>query len=236
MTELFESNPIIPIVITLIAYIISYTIYIKTKLPILTPMVTTMILVGFSLYFMKVPYNVYNESGGKFINALVGPATVVLALPIYRNLPILKANMPVILISIAIGSAIGIIGIFIMSKLFGLSDNILLSLLPKSVTTAIAIDIADNIGGIKSVTVLSVVTSGITGAIVAPAVCKIFKIKSPLAIGLGIGNSSHAIGTSKAIEMGETEGAMSGLAIGIAGALTVILLPILYRLLVAIWS
>lgn len=236
MTELFESNPIIPIVITLIAYIISYTIYIKTKLPILTPMVTTMILVGFSLYFMKVPYNVYNESGGKFINALVGPATVVLALPIYRNLPILKANMPVILISIAIGSAIGIIGIFIMSKLFGLSDNILLSLLPKSVTTAIAIDIADNIGGIKSVTVLSVVTSGITGAIVAPAVCKIFKIKSPLAIGLGIGNSSHALGTSKAIEMGETEGAMSGLAIGIAGALTVILLPILYRLLVAIWS
>lgn len=236
MTELFESNPIIPIVITLIAYIISYTIYIKTKLPILTPMVTTMILVGFSLYFMKVPYNVYNESGGKFINALVGPATVVLALPIYRNLPILKANMPVILISIAIGSAIGIIGIFIMSKLFGLSDNILLSLLPKSVTTAIAIDIADNIGGIKSVTVLSVVTSGITGAIVAPAVCKIFKIKSPLAVGLGIGNSSHAIGTSKAIEMGETEGAMSGLAIGIAGALTVILLPILYRLLVVIWS
>lgn len=235
MTELFESNPIIPIVITLIAYIISYTIYIKTKLPILTPMVTTMILVGFSLYFMKVPYNVYNESGGKFINALVGPATVVLALPIYRNLPILKANMPVILISIAIGSAIGIIGIFIMSKLFGLSDNILLSLLPKSVTTAIAIDIADNIGGIKSVTVLSVVTSGITGAIVAPAVCKIFKIKSPLAVGLGIGNSSHAIGTSKAIEMGETEGAMSGLAIGIAGALTVILLPILYRLLVVIW-
>lgn len=235
MTELFESNPIIPIVITLIAYIISYTIYIKTKLPILTPMVTTMILVGFSLYFMKVPYNVYNESGGKFINALVGPATVVLALPIYRNLPILKANMPIILISIAIGSAIGIIGIFIMSKLFGLSDNILLSLLPKSVTTAIAIDIADNIGGIKSVTVLSVVTSGITGAIVAPAVCKIFKIKSPLAVGLGIGNSSHAIGTSKAIEMGETEGAMSGLAIGIAGALTVILLPILYRLLVVIW-
>lgn len=235
MTELFESNPIIPIVITLIAYIISYTIYIKTKLPILTPMVTTMILVGFSLYFMKVPYNVYNESGGKFINALVGPATVVLALPIYRNLPILKANMPIILISIAIGSAIGIIGIFIMSKLFGLSDNILLSLLPKSVTTAIAIDIADNIGGIKSVTVLSVVTSGITGAIVAPAVCKMFKIKSPLAVGLGIGNSSHAIGTSKAIEMGETEGAMSGLAIGIAGALTVILLPILYRLLVVIW-
>lgn len=236
MIELFQSNPIIPIVITLIAYVISYTIYIKTKLPILTPMVTTMILVGFSLYFMKVPYSVYNESGGKFINALVGPATVVLALPIYRNLPILKANMPVILISIAIGSIIGITGIFIISKSFGLSENILLSLLPKSVTTAIAIDISDNIGGIKSITVLSVVASGITGAIVAPAVCKIFRIKSPLAVGLGIGNSSHAIGTSKAIEMGETEGAMSGLAIGIAGALTVVLLPILYRLLSTIWG
>ena len=236
MIELFESNPIIPIVITLIAYIVSYAIYIKTKLPILTPLVTTVILVGFSLYFMRVPYNVYNESGGKFINALVGPATVVLALPIYRNLPILKANLPLILISIAIGSAIGIIGIFIMSKALGISDNILLSLLPKSVTTAIAVDISANIGGIKSITVLSVIISGITGAIVAPLVCKIFKIKSPLAIGLGIGASSHAIGTSKAIEMGETEGAMSGLAIGIAGALTVILLPILYRLLVIIWN
>lgn len=236
MIELFETNPIIPIVITLIAYIISYTIYIKTKLPILTPLVTTVILVGFSLYFMRVPYNVYNESGGKFINALVGPATVVLALPIYRNLPILKANLPVILISIAIGSAIGIIGIFIMSKVLGISDNILLSLLPKSVTTAIAVDISANIGGIKSITVLSVIISGITGAIVAPFVCKIFKIKYPLAIGLGIGTSSHAVGTSKAIEMGETEGAMSGLAIGIAGALTVVLLPILYRLLVIIWN
>lgn len=236
MIELFETNPIIPIVITLIAYIISYTIYIKTKLPILTPLVTTVILVGFSLYFMRVPYNVYNESGGKFINALVGPATVVLALPIYRNLPILKANLPVILISIAIGSAIGIIGIFIMSKALGISDNILLSLLPKSVTTAIAVDISANIGGIKSITVLSVIISGITGAIVAPFVCKIFKIKSPLSVGLGIGTSSHAVGTSKAIEMGETEGAMSGLAIGIAGALTVVLLPILYRLLVIIWN
>lgn len=236
MTELFESNPIIPIVITLIAYIISYAIYVKTKLPILTPLVTTVILVGFSLYFTKVPYGVYNESGGKFINALVGPATVVLALPIYRNLPILKANLPVILISIAVGSAVGIIGIFIMSKLFGISKNILLSLLPKSVTTAIAIDISANIGGIKSITVISVIISGITGAITAPFVCKIFKIKSPLAIGLGIGTSSHAVGTSKAIEIGETEGAMSGLAIGIAGALTVILLPILYRLLIIIWK
>lgn len=235
MIELFKSNPIIPIVITLIAYIISYAIYIKTKLPILTPLVTSAVLVGFSLYFMNIPYSIYNESGGKFINALVGPATVVLALPIYRNLPILKANLPVILISIAIGSAIGIIGIFIMSKLFGISDNILLSLLPKSVTTAIAVDIAESIGGIKSIAVLSVVLSGITGAIVAPFICKIFKIKSPLAIGLGIGTSSHALGTSKAIEMGETEGAMSGLAIGLAGALTVVLLPILYRLLIIIW-
>ena len=121
MKDLFIQNPIIPIVITLIAYIISYTIYIKTKLPVLTPLVTSVILVGFSLYFMHVPYNVYNESGGKFINAMVGPATVVLALPIYRNLPILKANLAVILISIAIGSSIGIIGIFISAKLLGIS-------------------------------------------------------------------------------------------------------------------
>ena len=235
MTALFQDNPLISIVITLIAYIIAYYIYNKTKLPILTPLVTTVILVGFSIYFMGVPYTVYNESGGKFINALIGPATVVLALPIYRNLPILKANLLVILLSIAIGSAIGIVGIYITAKIMGVSENILLSLLPKSITTAIAVDVADSIGAVKSITVLAVIVSGVVGAIIAPIVCKIFRIKSPLAIGIAIGTASHAVGTSKAIEMGETEGAMSGLAIGIAGALTVILLPILYKLLVIIW-
>ena len=155
MKELFVQNPIIPIVITLIAYIISYTIYIKTKLPILTPLVTSVILVGFSLHFMQVPYSVYNESGGKFINAMVGPATVALALPIYRNLPILKANLAVILISIAIGSSVGIIGIFISAKLLGISEALYPSLLTKSVTTAIAVDVTANMGGIKSITVLS---------------------------------------------------------------------------------
>ena len=184
---------------------------------------------------MGVPYSVYNESGGKFINALIGPATVVLALPIYRNLPILKANLLVILLSIAIGSAIGIVGIYFTAKIMGVSENILLSLLPKSITTAIAVDVADSIGAVKSITVLAVIVSGVVGAIIAPIVCKIFRIKSPLAIGIAIGTASHAVGTSKAIEMGETEGAMSGLAIGIAGALTVILLPILYKLLVTIW-
>ncbi|WP_295154713.1 LrgB family protein [uncultured Brachyspira sp.] len=236
MKELFIQNPIIPIAITLIAYIISYTIYIKTKFPILTPLVTSVILVGFSLYFMQVPYSVYNESGGKFVNAMVGPATVVLALPIYRNLPILKANLAVILISIAIGSSIGIIGIFVSAKLMGISEALFPSLLTKSVTTAIAVDITANMGGIKSITVLSVTISGMIGAITAPYICKICKIKSPLAIGLAIGTSSHAVGTSKAIEIGETEGAMSGLAIGIAGALTVVLLPILYKMLLAIWN
>lgn len=235
MKELFIQNPIIPIVITLIAYIISYTIYVKTKFPVLTPLVTSVILVGFSLYFMQVPYSVYNESGGKFINALVGPATVVLALPIYRNLPILKANLAVIFISIAIGSSIGIIGIFISAKLMGISDALFPSLLTKSVTTAIAVDITANMGGIKSITILSVIISGVTGAILVPTVCKICKIKSSLAIGLSIGTSSHAVGTSKAIELGETEGAMSGLAIGIAGALSVVLIPILYKLLLIIW-
>ena len=235
MTALFQDNPLISIVITLIAYIIAYYIYNKTKLPILTPLVTTVILVGFSIYFMGVPYSVYNESGGKFINALIGPATVVLALPIYRNLPILKANLLVILLSIAIGSAIGIVGVYITAKIMGVSENILLSLLPKSITTAIAVDVADSIGAVKSITVLAVIVSGVVGAIIAPIVCKIFRIKSPLAIGIAIGTASHAVGTSKAIEMGETEGAMSGLAIGIAGALTVILLPILYKLLIIIW-
>ncbi len=236
LSEIIQSSPITTISITLIAYIISYAIYIKTKIPVLTPLVTSVILIGICMYFLDIDYNTYYRNGGRTIGALASPATVVLALPIYRNLPILKANLAVILISVSIGAAISIIGVFIMSKMYGVSDPILRSLLTKSVTSAIAIDLTENIKGIRSIAILAVQISGVAGAIIGPTVCKLLRINSPLAKGLAMGTASHAIGTSKAIEMGETEGAMAGLAIGIAGASTVVLLPILYKMLETIWS
>ena len=234
--EIFQASPIVIISMTLIIYIISYTIYIKTKIPLLTPLVTSVILIGICMNLLNINYETYYKNGGQAIGTLIGPATIVLALPIYRNLPILKANLAIILVSVSIGASISIIGVFIMAKVWGISDNILRSLLTKSVTSAIAADLTANIKGIRSIAILAVQISGVAGAIIGPTVCKLLKIKTPLAKGLAMGTAAHAIGTSKAIEMGETEGAMSGLAIGIAGAMTVVLLPILYKILVTIWN
>lgn len=236
MINIIDANLIIPIVLTFIAYIIAYHIYIKTKFPFLTPIVTTAILVGISIKFLGIPYEVYYETAGKFINAFIGPTTVALALPIYKNRKILINNLAVIILSVAIGSTIGIVGIFLISRLIGISTTIMASLLAKSVTTSVAIDLAINMNGIKSITVLAVIISGVSGAIFAKIVCKIFRIKSPIAVGLAIGTSSHAIGTTKALEIGETEGAMSGIAIGVASAITVLILPLLYKALNIIWA
>ena len=161
----------------------------------------------------------------------LGPATIVLAVPLYKQFELLKKNFLPILLGITIGSLVGILSIISISVFLKLDNLITISLLPKSVTTPIGIEITNQLGGLAPVTVLSIILSGIVGAIVAPPVCKVFKITNPVAIGVGIGTSSHAVGTSKAFEMGETEGAMSSLSIGIAGVITVFLAPLCYNLL-----
>ncbi|EQB89261.1 hypothetical protein M918_21115 [Clostridium sp. BL8] len=138
--------------------------------------------------------------------------------------------MPII-IGILIGSACGIISIIILGKMLNLPKELILSLVPKSVTTPIGMEVSENLNGIPSVTVAAIIITGVLGAIISPMIHNIARIKNKIAIGISIGTSSHALGTTKAVELGETEGAMSSLSIGIAGLITVILAPILVKLL-----
>ncbi len=227
---LLSENILFGIIISLIAFEIGLFIYKKTKFPLFNPLLIAIILViGFLIVF-DINVDSYNK-GGQFINMFLGPATVVLAVPLYKQLQLLKKHLLPILIGILIGSAIGISSVILLANIFGMEKILTISLLSKSVTTPIGIEITNQLGGLPPVTVLAIVISGIFGAIIGPILCKIFKINDNVAIGIALGTASHALGTTKALELGETEGAMSSLSIGIAGIMTVFLAPSCYALL-----
>lgn len=221
------NNPLFWIFITLVAFEIGMAIHKKTKFPLFNPLLIAIVIVIGVLVVFKIDYEVYSL-GGKFINSFLGPATVVLAVPLYKQLESLKENLWPILIGVFVGSVSSIVSIILLGKVFNLNETLIVSLIPKSVTTPIGVEVSKNLGGIPSVTIVAIVITGIFGAIIVPLVTKYFKIKNKIAIGVSIGTSAHALGTTKAIEMGETEGAMSSLSIGVAGIVTVIVAPIIY--------
>lgn len=223
------NNPLFWIFITLVAFEIGMAIHKKTKFPLFNPLLIAIVIVIGVLVVFKIDYEVYSL-GGKFINSFLGPATVVLAVPLYKQLESLKENLWPILIGVFVGSVSSIVSIILLGKVFNLNETLIVSLIPKSVTTPIGVEVSKNLGGIPSVTIVVIVITGIFGAIIVPLVTKYFKIKNKIAIGVSIGTSAHALGTTKAIEMGETEGAMSSLSIGVAGIITVIVAPIIYSI------
>ena len=189
-------------------------------------------LIAFELALIIRKKTGIDNVGGDFINMFLGPATVVLAVPLYNQLDNLKRYAVPIVVGIFIGTIIGVISIIISCVVFDLNEEIIASLLPKSVTTPIGIEISSQLGGIIPITVLAILITGIIGAVIAPIVCKVFKIKNEVAIGVAIGTSSHALGTTMALEMGEIEGAMSSLSIGVAGIMTVFIAPATYQLFI----
>lgn len=223
-------NNLFGIIISLITFEIGLLIYKKTKFPLFNPLLISIALVISILVVFDISVDTYNK-GGEFINMFLGPATVVLAVPLYKQLELLKKYLFPILIGILIGSSIGISSVILLANIFGMEEILTLSLLSKSVTTPIGIEITNQLGGLTPVTVLAIVISGIFGAVIGPILCKIFKINNKVAIGISLGTASHAVGTTKALELGETEGAMSSLSIGIAGIMTVFLAPAFYTLL-----
>lgn len=233
--ELIVGNPFFGILLSIAAFAIGSYIYQKTKLPLLNPLALAIAIVCSTLLLFHIDYEQFNE-GGQFITLMLAPVTVVLAVPLFEQLPLIKKNAVVILVSIASGVLISIVSIFASCKLFGLDRVLFMSLAPKSVTTAIAIGISDDLGGVKVVTVLAVILSGIVGATIGPSVCRLLRIKNAVAVGLALGTSAHAIGTSKAMELGENQGAMSALAIGVAGLITVVVAPLLIALLIHVWG
>ncbi|WP_245859759.1 LrgB family protein [Methanosarcina spelaei] len=222
----FINMPLFGILLSLIAFQAGTLLYKKTQLSILNPLLVASVLVMVFLLIFGINYETYNL-GGNYITFFLGPATVVLAVPLYKKIRLLKSNALPILAGITAGCIAGISSILALSSLLGLDDTISRSLAPKSVTTPIGIEISRQIGGLPAITVAAIVFTGIIGAILGPFICRCFRIKDKVAVGVAIGTASHALGTTRAIELGETEGAMSGLAIGIAGLITIFRAPLL---------
>ena len=228
--EIISNNMFFGIFISLIAFEIGLFIYKKTKLPIFNPLLTATILIICFLKIFNIDFDTYNN-GGQFINIFLGPATIVLAVPLYKKLNLLKENFLPIFSGILVGSLVSVLSVISIATFFVLYHSLTVSLLSKSVTTPIGIEITNSLGGSSSITVLAIVLSGIIGAIVGPTVFKVLKINNPISMGVSLGTASHAVGTSKALEIGEQEGAMSSLSIGVAGIVTVFLAPLCYSLL-----
>lgn len=221
MSALFESA-YFGVALTVAAYWIGIKIQKKSGLVVCNNLLIATILVIAVLKIFGIPYEAYNN-GGSLVNMLLGPATACMAVSIYSKLEQLKKNWLPVLAGCLAGTVTSILSVYLMCRLFGLDRAMTVSLLPKSVTTPIASAVSEGNGGIVSITVAAVIITGILGNLLAPLLVKLFRIKDPVAKGLGIGAASHAIGTAKALEMGETEGAMSGLAIGVCGIITALL-------------
>ncbi|MCM1567847.1 MAG: LrgB family protein [Roseburia sp.] len=220
MKEFFTESVFLGVVLSLLAYEIGAWVKRRTKLALANPLLIAVLLVVAFLLLFDIDYEVY-ERGAVCISYFLTPATVSLAVPLYRKLVLLKRHPGAILGGILAGVMTAVVSIFLMSLAFGLNHEQYVTLLPKSITTAIGMGVSDKLGGMVSITVVAISITGILGNMAAEGVLKLFKITEPIARGLAIGTASHAMGTSRAMEMGETEGAMSSLSIVVAGIMTV---------------
>lgn len=227
MNDLIAS-PVFGVIISLIAYEIGIYIKKKGRLPIFNPLLIAVIILIFFLTKFHIKYEDYNN-GGQIISFFLFPATVALALPMYKKFALFKANAIPILIGIFSGAISGFICVVFLSKLFGLTNVLIESLIPKSITTPIGIALSKQLGGLPSIAVVAIIMTGIIGSISGPFLYKIFKIKDKVALGIAMGASSHALGTARAMEIGEIEGAMSGLTMAISGVVAVLLYPLLWK-------
>ena len=221
MSEVYAS-PFFGIFLSILTFESGVWINKKTKSAVANPLLIAVILCILVIKIFRIPLESYYV-GGDLITVFLGPATAVLALSIYSQFALLKKYFLPILLGTITGSLVSVSSVYLLCKLFHLGDVMTRSMLTKSVTTPFAIAISQNIGGIPSIAVAAVVMTGILGSVFAPLLIRLFRVKNPVAAGVAIGTSSHAVGTSKAIELGETEGAMSGIAIGMAGIVTVII-------------
>lgn len=208
-------------VISLLAYEIGLLLKKKFKWAILNPLLLSVICVMAVLVIFDIDYEQYNE-GAKYISYLLTPATVCLAVPLYEQITLLKKNFKAVIAGILSGVIASLVSVWGLAILFDFSHEQYVTLLPKSITTAIGMGISEEMGGIVTITVASIIITGILGNVIAEFIFKVCKIQHPIAKGLALGTSAHAIGTAKAMELGEVEGAMSSLAIAVAGLFTVI--------------
>lgn len=230
MNEMLSESLFFGMILSLAAYKIGFEIQKKWKKVFLNPLLISIVLIIVFLLITGISYETY-QYGAKYLTYFLTPVTVCLAVPLYKQLETLKKNIAAVLISILIGCVVHAGVLIAIAFVCKMDQQLLLSALPKSITSAIAMGVSNEIGGIQGITVIGVMIAGISGAVVGPTLLKIFHITEPVAQGLAMGSSAHAIGTSKAIELGEIQAAMSSLAIVVTGILTVVIVPWVVSLL-----
>lgn len=208
--------------ITLAAYEVGIFCKKKWKIGIFNPLLVAIVLVVGFLAVTGVPAEVY-QSSARYVSFLLTPATVCLAIPLYEQLDLLKKNAVAIFAGVFAGVLTSVVLVLVFALVFGFDHSEYVTFLPKSITTAIGMGVSEQMGGNVSITVITIIITGVVGNILGEPVLKLFRIHNPIAKGIGLGSSAHAIGTAKAMELGEVEGAMSGLSIAVAGLMTVVM-------------
>ncbi len=221
MNEFFANAAFAGVSVSLISYMIG--VYLKKKLNIglFNPLLISIAVTIIFLVLSHIDYDAYNE-GARYLSWLLTPATVCLAIPLYEEFELLKSNVRAVMCGIISGVLTSLITILVLALFFGLTHEEYVTLLPKSITTAIGMGVSEELGGYVTITVAVIIITGVIGNILAEFIFKIFRIEEPIAKGIAIGSAAHAIGTAKAMEIGEVEGAMSSLSIAVAGILTVV--------------
>ena len=230
MFATLTSQPLFGIGLTLLVFVLAQKVYQKkNRNVLLTPVAVTIATIIAILLLSDITYDSYFK-GGRFIHFLLGPSVVALAVPLYRRRKEIYAKRGPILAGVVAGALVSIVSASGLTWLLGGSREVVLSMAPKSVTTPIAIGLAEKIGGISELTAAIVVLTGCLGAICGPEFCRLIGITSPSATGLAVGTASHGIGTARMLEIDHFAGAVSGLAIGLNGLVTAVLLPVLFIL------
>lgn len=221
MHDFFQTSMFAGVTISVAAYIVGEFIKKKLKSSLFNPLLISIVFTIVVLVVARIDYDIYNQ-GAVYLSWFLTPATVCLAIPLYEQWELLKKNIKAVLVGLLSGVITSLGTVFILAKILKLSHAEYVTLLPKSITTAVGIGVSEELGGYVTITVAVIIITGVLGNITGELLCKIFKITEPISKGLAFGASSHAIGTAKAMEIGEVEGAMSSLAIAVSGILTVV--------------
>lgn len=230
MKELLTNSVFFGVMVSILTYELGMFLKRKLKLAIFNPLLISIAAVIVCLLAFNIDYDSYN-AGAKYISYLLTPATVCLAVPLYEQVELLKKNAKAIFAGILSGVLTSILCVLAGCVIFGLSHEQYVTLLPKSITTAIGMGVSEELGGIVTITVAVIIITGVFGNMMAEFVCKVFRIQEPVAKGIAIGSAAHAVGTAKAMEMGDIEGAMSSLSIAVAGLMTVVVAPLFAEIL-----
>ena len=230
MNEFLQQSSYLAVAVSLVSYGIGSWLKKRFKTGLLNPLLVSIVCTILFLFGTGISYDTYNE-GAKFLTWLLTPATVSLAIPLYEQWELLKNNAKAVMAGITAGVITSLLTVLLLSMALGLSYEEYVTLLPKSITTAIGMGVSEELGGYVTITVAVIVITGVIGNILGEFICKLFRIKEPISKGLALGTASHAIGTAKAMEIGEIEGAMSSLSIAVAGILTVLFATIFAGLL-----